>query len=644
MAQINPPAPPLNTHQARELFFSEGRVPAGLIDHAILDSWRRCAGLRRPTQERIGFNVYDRAMVEQLQFENQALIEDFEATLGLFSQVLNTSGFHPVFTNAKAVTIARFCDPRQTTGALYHALQLGSDMSESAIGTAAMNCALAARRPVQVFGDEHYFEANASFSCAAAPVFGIDGRLIGAVNLTKHRHGREFGALSLAESCATTIEHRQLRRLPAQLSLRISWTANGESRNATVAFGKDGEVLGMTREASKILNPVGQPLQRLNFEQLFEGRFGPWMDRLARTTQPQPIRLNSGLFVFIERQLLRAPPPPLIATVSPAPQNMPYTGDPAFAQRFQIALRALHKELPVLIRGETGSGKEVTARALHREHCPDAAFVAINCAALPEALIESELFGYSDGAFTGSRRGGASGRIEEADGGTLFLDEIGDMPLALQARLLRVLDTREVTRLGNGKARKVSFNLMCATHQDLEALISSGQFRADLFYRIAGITLTLAPLRERAQLAGFFDTLAAQECAHTHGITPQAMTLLLGHGWPGNAREAVSVLKRALLLCESGEPLSAEHVRFALPQRLCNHMVPSAITVAVPEPLPTVSERLTDLEAQAIAQALRSTHGNVSLAAEHLGISRSTLQRRIRSSDLLLRMRNELRP
>lgn len=619
-----------SAQQARALFFDQGQEPVGMVDSAILESWRRCAQSNRSTGARIVFNVHDRDMVRQLQDQHTALIQDFESTLGMFAQVLHSSGFHPVLTDLNSVTIARFSDARETKGDLYHALQLGSDMSELAIGTAAMNCALACQRPVQVFGEEHYCDANASFSCAAAPVFGIDGRLAGAVNLTKHTFGREFGALSLVESCATAMEHRQLERLLARLTLRMSWTANGESRNATVAFGQDGEVLGMTREASRILNPLGHPLQWLSFDRVFEGEFGPWFDQLGHTARPQPIRLHSGLIVFIESRnhVRHSPAPPKAQT------DAPQMGEPSFTGEFHLAVKAQGKGLSVLIRGETGTGKEVVARNLHQRQCPTQPFVAINCAALPEALIESELFGYSDGAFTGGRKGGASGRVEEADGGVLFLDEIGDMPLALQSRLLRVLDSQEVTRLGSSKARKVNFKLICATHQDLQQLIAAGRFRADLFYRIAGMVLTLKPLRERTQLASLFEHLAVQGCQHSAGITPPAMTLLLAYPWPGNAREALSVLKRATLLCEPHEPISAHGVQFALPGAANNPLQKLAFQPPTP---------LAKLEEHSIEQALSSTHGNVSMAADQLGISRSTLQRRIRNSERLLRIRDTQR-
>lgn len=623
----------LDIRRARSMFFHEGTDPAGLLDPAVLESWKRCLRMHQRTGGNVSFNVYEQPMVTCAQEANAALIQDFNNTLDVFASVLDSSGFHPVLTDSNAITIARSCNPQRSTGVLYQALQLGCDMSERAIGTAAMNCALASHRPVQVFGHEHYFEANAAFSCAAAPIFGFDGRLIGAVNLTKHASGREFGALSFVESCATAIEHRQLERLLAHLTIRISWTANGESRNATVAFGTDGQILGMTREASRILNPLSHSLEWLSFEKVFDGAFGQWHDQLEHASRPLPIRLHSGLFVFIEARNLIRPKKPASQPLLPV---LPKMGDSAFDSSFKLALKAIGRDIAILVRGETGTGKEVVARSLHEHHCPAQPFVAINCAAIPENLIEAELFGYTDGAFTGAKKGGATGRIEEADGGVLFLDEIGDMPIALQARLLRVLDAQEVTRLGSGKPKKVSFSLVCATHQSLETLIESGRFRADLFYRISGMSIHLKPLRDRTNLVELFSTLLREKCQHWGNFTEEALTLLTAYLWPGNAREALAVFRRAILLCEPYEEVTAECIRFALPTTV----MPAYLDQNHCQPV-TALPMLADLEEQGIVTALRIANGNVSLAADRLGISRSTLQRRIRSNPRLLRIRDD---
>jgi transcriptional regulator of acetoin/glycerol metabolism len=234
--------------------------------------------------------------------------------------------------------------------------------------------------------------------------------------------------------------------------------------------------------------------------------------------------------------------------------------DPRLVAHLNTARRVIARQTPVLLCGETGAGKEVFARAVH-EASPHAggAFVAVNCAGLPETLIESELFGYRAGAFTGAQRSGRRGKILQADGGTLFLDEIADMPLELQARLLRVLDDRQVTPLGSEASLPVDFQLISASHQHLPTLVREGRFREDLYYRLAGIELLLPPLRERSDRRELIDSVLATEGGAEATLSADALRLLLDHRWPGNLRQLRHVLRTATALAD-GRPITREHL------------------------------------------------------------------------------------
>ncbi|PPE74475.1 propionate catabolism operon regulatory protein PrpR [Solimonas fluminis] len=279
----------------------------------------------------------------------------------------------------------------------------------------------------------------------------------------------------------------------------------------------------------------------------------------------------------------------------------------------------------VLISGETGTGKELVAQALHGASPRRAApFVAVNCGAIAESLLESELFGYADGAFTGSRRGGRVGLIEAANGGTLFLDEIGEMPLPLQTRLLRVLEEREVLRVGSVRPTPVDVRVIAATHRELDGLVAEGRFRRDLYYRLNVLRLALAPLREHAEdvpllLMGFLRAAGAGAMV----IDEPARALLLGHSWPGNVRELRNLAERIAVLVPAQSPLSA------LTRPLLLRYAPElagTVAPAVAEALPAPRGRQRP-DAAAIGRALQAAGGDRAKAAEMLGVSRTTLWR-----------------
>jgi transcriptional regulator with PAS, ATPase and Fis domain len=302
------------------------------------------------------------------------------------------------------------------------------------------------------------------------------------------------------------------------------------------------------------------------------------------------------------------------------------TGDTRWRASADKARKVLDKGIPILIQGESGVGKELFARALHDSSARKSApFVAINCAAIAENLIEAELFGYAPGAFTGARKEGSLGRFREAQGGTVFLDEIGDMPLALQTRLLRVLQERKVTPVGSGKAMEVDFALVCATHCKLREAAERGSFRQDLYYRINGLTVQLPALRER-------DDFAALTAKLLRELHPQAMVemdaallnQLAAYPWPGNLRQYANMLRTACAMLDADEThLEWRH----LPDDITEALMASAPARSTPEP--ETFQNLEDMSRAAIHQALENARGNLSAAARTLGISRQTLYRKL---------------
>ncbi|RYF67218.1 MAG: sigma-54-dependent Fis family transcriptional regulator, partial [Comamonadaceae bacterium] len=332
------------------------------------------------------------------------------------------------------------------------------------------------------------------------------------------------------------------------------------------------------------------------------------------------------------------------------------TGDAQLAQVIDRVTRLLGRDVPTLILGETGTGKELLAQAMHHDSPrADGPFVAVNCASIPEALMEAELFGYEEGAFTGARRKGSPGKIVQAHGGALFLDEIGDMPLSMQARLLRVLQERKVAPLGSTRLVDVDVNVVCATHRNLREMMANGSFRDDLYYRLNGLVVRLPALRERTDLAVIVARLlrSQQESDAGRGCTgsavqvsPDVMALFATHGWPGNLRQLSNVLRTATLMAEGTGSVQVHHLPEDFLQD-CDMLLGQGTAVSNAHSRTTSApsdrnlgskpgddmpvRRLGDVTANALHEALAFHQGNVSAAARALGVSRNTVYRHLKA-------------
>jgi transcriptional regulator of acetoin/glycerol metabolism len=537
-------------------------------------------------------------------------------------------------------------------------LRVGGMWSETAAGTNGMGTCLAAGGPVSVRREDHFFAQFAQLTCSAVPVYDPSGEIIAVLDVTSRSSLMQQHLLVLLGMTARMIENRLI-----DLRYRNAHPLHFHSRpefvytlhEGKLAVGGDGRILAANRSALFQLGLQSMAeIRSRRIEDLFETSLE---DMLQRSTSSSfhPVvtyRANATLrfFAVARRPAASAPAPAALASVAtnttPRPTLRlvsPRAGtddsifkDARLAARLETARRVIARQTPVLLCGETGSGKEVFARAVHGTS-PHAsgAFVAINCASLPETLIESELFGYRAGAFTGAQRTGRRGKILQADGGTLFLDEIADMPLDLQARLLRVLDERQVTPLGTEETHAVNFQLISASHQHLPALVREGRFREDLYYRLAGIELQIPPLRERSDCHDLIDSVLAAEGGDDAKLSPEAERVLMEHPWPGNIRQLRHVLRTAAALAD-GKPITREH----LPSLLAVVApTPPAAVAAAPrmatESAAAESEppvKLNPIQAnerQVLLRLLEQHRWNVSNVAKALDVSRNTLYRKL---------------
>ncbi len=506
--------------------------------------------------------------------------------------------------------------------------------SESMWGTNALGTTLVQRSPVWINSGEHYLDGLADFSCVAVPIRDPQGQPIGILNLTREgslRNPRDsINLLMLSASqiesrwlCATHSEHLILAIHSRQPYLESVW-------RGLLAIDGQGRIRAANEQACSLFQRPVQQLLNIECKELFGTSLEMLLARLDRAPVLEQGHDSAKLYLRCVQwpASLRQR---IVLNISGTPRHAARIDTPAASvlgaelnQQFQAAVKVMNADVPILLQGETGTGKEVTARTLHdlsqRAQQP---FVAINCAAIPEGLIESELFGYRDGAFTGARRGGAPGRLLQANGGTLFLDEIGDMPLSLQARLLRVLQERKITPLGSGIEVELDVLLICATHRDLPTLVAQQQFRQDLFYRINGWALTLPPLRQRSDFVQLVDRLTQRLAGLSVPIDPGFMQLLQRHDWPGNIRQLEMVLRTALALREDEHtPLQPCHLSEVFFTQLSG-------STSLPCASPGAS-RLQQLQAQTLSQALQEHGGNATAAARSLGISRATFYRKLR--------------
>jgi transcriptional regulator of acetoin/glycerol metabolism len=625
--------------RARQQLIEQGELPSGFAHAAVARSWQRCfkAGLapvgRLPEVPHLSAEQLGRVAEQRRE-----LIAHARPVMEYVHAQTRDSGSMVILADDRGLLLQALGDADFLSRAERVALMPGATWAERHRGTNAIGTALAESAAVTVHGAEHYLERNGFLTCAAAPVAAPDGRLLGVLDISGDHRGRHPHTFSLVQAAAQMIENRLFDTYHASgLRLRFHPLAEGIGTLAegVLAVSEDGWIVGANRSGLQLLGLTSADLGAVPVARVFDTRVDElvaWGSRAP--VQPMPVGGLHGRRFFVRVELGRKP----LATVpsKAKPQDALAAidiGDERLAAAIDRARRVLGKQIPLLLQGESGVGKEVFAQAVHRSGPRrDAPFVAVNCAALPENLIESELFGHVAGAFTGARREGSLGRIREADGGTLFLDEIGDMPLALQARLLRVLQEKCVTPLGSGKAIAVDFALICASHRNLKDEMEAGRFRTDLYYRINGLGLTLPALRERSDFGRLvlrmLDEFSGRQDVALEATVAEAFAR---HAWPGNLRQLANALRTAVALLDENETLIGwQHLPDDLKDEL-KERHPGGTRQAPDQDFPDDLRAMSEV---AIQRAIGVSSGNLSEAARRLGVSRSTLYRRLRRTTM----------
>jgi transcriptional regulator of acetoin/glycerol metabolism len=599
-------------------------------------------------------------------------------------QQLAGSGYAIMLTDRDGVLLNYFGDPAFTHAASKTGLMPGALWSERVQGTNGMGTCLFERRPLTVHQDEHYLSRNIGLSCAAAPIFDHEGELVGVLDASGESRLAQQHTLALVSMSVQMIENRVfLHQFRHEYIVRFHNRPEfvGTLSEGAIALSITGKVLAATRCALFQLGLQSRDeIVGRDISELFNVTFCGLIDSSIRKAfHPVPIfETHSGARFFavmyqpvsktgtqpVPRGALGTGTLPRTAGPVQTPLDALQFGDPSMAAGIDTAKRVLERNVAILLQGETGTGKEMFAKAAHLSSTRAARpFVAINCASIPEALIESELFGYRSGAFTGASKEGQRGKLLQANGGTLFLDEIGDMPVTLQARLLRVLEEREVIPLGSETPVKLDIHLISATHCNLHEKIVQGAFREDLYYRLHGVTITLPPLRERADRHGLIRHLAAEESDEGRPleIDEPLLALLDRQRWPGNVRQLRHLLRTMIALRESdcltmrdlpseyhaevialatapGSGMTPDSQATAPADKLANALLNRAANApAVPLDSALAQESAAGLalnplesaERHALMKELTRRDWNLSSVARELNISRNTLYRKL---------------
>ncbi len=581
----------------------------------IAASWERCRQLGLLRASLPSLDLLAEAELKRRKERHRTLVQLAENELCVLRRAITGADGLVLLADPDGTILDGCGDNSFVEKAQRVSLRPGATWSEIKEGTNAIGTALEERRLVQIVGDQHFLDENRFLICTAIPVMSPTGEIAGILDISGDVRHPPMHTSMLVQLASAKIEHEWVSRncahdLLAAFHPHPGWL--GTPHEGLLAF-RNGMLVGANPAALRLLGLDPMAINRIGWSEIF--RNPPAFGKVELSP-----RNHSGIF-YASVQRAEA----VQASTTVRPDNSPsevivqddgvWDGDTI--QMLSKARRAYEASIPILLQGETGTGKEVLVRAIHRHSSRAAApLVPVNCAAIPEGLQEAELFGYEDGAFTGARRKGNTGYIRRADGGTLFLDEIGDMPLALQAQLLRVLQDGEVTPLGASRSIRVDFRLIAATHRDLQAAVAEGKFRADLYYRLRHMVLFLPPLRKRRNLAGILDAMMMSLGAQERGIrlTPAARQVLLDYRWPGNLRELSNLLHTLVALAEDASWIDTD----SLPQDISTQM--------------QTEGKLSVLTDELLRKAIDDHSGNMTAAARQLGLHRSTLYRRLAGS------------
>ncbi|HCH1964794.1 sigma-54-dependent Fis family transcriptional regulator [Vibrio parahaemolyticus] len=571
-------------------------------------SWIRSeqAGLkqrRRPEDIRVTpATLQDRR--HQLNFLLETVTQ---FALPLFNQLFAHSDSRLILTDADGVIIGSWGQPKFREKLTEIALSSGACWQEKVKGTNAIGTAIIEAKPVSVIGDQHFIQHHRFISCSANPIFDHLGHLIGVLDITSEQKKHDFSTQVLVQNMVQQVENQLLNLIP-QGHIRVDLACEKGLLNSgwqgIIIANEDGQILAHNQVASQLLaqqNVIGQSLEHI----------------LSIQSADHP-------FVFKTKPLTDKK----VKSRSVTASNDLHYGDSTVEHCWQQVNRVIDKDISLLILGETGVGKNEFVKALHKNsQRKTGPLVSVNCGALPKDLVESELFGYVAGAFTGANSKGYQGKIRQAHKGILFLDEIADLPLEAQSRLLHVLQDKTVLPVGSNQSVQVDTQIIAATHKDLDSLVSDGLFRQDLYYRLNGLIIELPRFEERDDKQQLIENIHRRHAESEQQLCPHLLSLLLSYSWPGNLRELDSLIKVSALMAQGEETLDLAHVPTHLSKKLSQAQDVKTAAEPTLKLRATVEDKLL--------KTYQANQGNISKTSRMLGVSRNTIYRKLKSLGIL---------
>jgi PAS domain S-box-containing protein len=650
---------------AWKYFISQGQFGPHVISPEISSSWGRCY--------QTGVNPYDGTCNQLLQpdefeeilCERKELIDIAKPFMEKLYRFVQGSGFVVVLTDERGYILDVLGDSDTQEKALGINFMKGASWTEEAVGTNAIGTAVVIKKPIQTTGAEHYCLKHHAWTCSACPIFDQDGNMIAILDLSGPIYETHLHTLGMVVAAAEAI----MDQMKIQKKNRELLLTNNRLNNIFQTMSDGVMIVDETGIVNKV-NPVveqifGQPYHELvdktiqdvvghkapcaeqillkqkaysDVEVLVDSRIG----RIHCISSGKPIFDEEGVLsggVVLLRPMEKVQS--LVNRFSGALASFHFKdiigNSPEIQETIRIACLASVSMSHVLLEGDSGTGKEVFAQAIHnRSRRREGPFVAVNCGAIPRELIGSELFGYADGAFTGAKRGGRPGKFELASGGTLFLDEIGDMPLEQQVALLRVIQDKRVTRIGDEKVIPVDVRIICATNKHLQDEVEKGNFRQDLYYRLNVVSIEIPSLQNRKEdipllFNHLLDSIGNEWGREFQHVDPEVFNYLKEYNWPGNVRELQNVVERIISMAD-GDTVCVKHLPASIlgyskqvnqPEQFISQ------NIRVANEREKRKQLLAENESQKIMTLLAQFGGNVSQVAREMGVSRNTLYRKM---------------